>query len=176
MDVRIAHTVAYLLWCQGATGNNVNDEDDDGNGATGDKVDNDCNGMTDDDVNDDVDDDDEGTTMTTTTMARNSAPRGACLYRQTSAPRAATARLATKSTMISSARRAMTAMTMVMARGDAMMTTMAMDVVNDDNKCDDAILMMCDEGDNHNHNDGEDACTLSATMPAHWQRQGHSQS
>ena len=166
MDVRIAHTVAYLLWCQGATGNNVNDDDDDGNGATGDKVDNDCNGATDDDVNDDVNNDDEGTTMRTTTMATT----------RWVTTTTATARWTTKSTMISSARRAMMAMTMAMARGDTMATTMAMDVVNDDNKCDDAILMMCDEGDNHNHNDGEDACTLSATMPAHWQRQGHSQS
>ena len=42
MDVRIAHSMAYLLRCHGRMGDGVNDDDDDGNGATGDKVDNDC--------------------------------------------------------------------------------------------------------------------------------------
>jgi len=66
VDVCIAHTVAYLLRCHGTTGDNVYDDDDDGNGTTGDKVNNDCNGSTDDNVdNDDEgvsgdDDDDDG--------------------------------------------------------------------------------------------------------------------
>jgi hypothetical protein len=44
MDMCIAHTVAYLLRCHGRTGDGVDDDDDDdnGNGARGDKVDNDC--------------------------------------------------------------------------------------------------------------------------------------
>jgi len=43
-------------------------DDDDGDGATGDKVDNNCDGAMDDNVDDDdVDDNDEGATTTTTT-------------------------------------------------------------------------------------------------------------
>jgi hypothetical protein len=48
------------------------------------------------------------------------------------------------------------------------MTAMTMDVVVDDDvKCDSASSTMCDEGDNHNRDDGEDACASMATMPAH---------
>jgi hypothetical protein len=52
-----------------------------------------------------------------------------------------------------------------------MATTMATDVDDDDNKGDDASSATCDEGDNHNRNDGEDACASTATTPAHrrWQ-------
>ena len=39
-----------------------------------------------------------------------------------------------------------------------MATTMATDVGNDDNKGDDAGSTTCDEGDNHNRDNGEDAC------------------
>jgi len=56
-----------------------------------------------------------------------------------------------------------------------MATTMAMDVDDDNDKGNNASLTMCDERDNHNHDDGEDACTLMATTPARWQRQRHSQ-
>ena len=35
---------------------------------------------------------------------------------------------------------------------------MVMDVSINNNECNDAILTMCDEGDNHNRDDGEDAC------------------
>ena len=49
-----------------------------------------------------------------------------------------------------------------------MAATMATDVEDDDNnKGNDASLTTCDEGDNHNRDDGEDACALAATMPAH---------
>jgi len=64
VDVRIAHTVAYLLRCNDATGDDVDDDDGDGNDSTGDKVNDDCDGATDDNVNND----DEGATMTTTTI------------------------------------------------------------------------------------------------------------
>ncbi len=57
-----------------------------------------------------------------------------------------------------------------------MAMTMAMDVDDDDDEGDDASLMTCDEGDNHNRDDGEDACASTATTPAHQRRQRHSQS
>jgi hypothetical protein len=62
------------------------------------------------------------------------------------------------------------AMAMATARWDMTTITMAMDVVVDDDECDDAILTMCDEGDNRNRDDGEDACASMATTPAHWRR------
>jgi hypothetical protein len=67
-------------------------------------------------------------------------------------------------------------MTMATARRDTTMTKMAMDVVKDEDECDDAISTMCDEGDNCNRDDGKDACALAATTPAHRRRQRHSQS
>ena len=67
-------------------------------------------------------------------------------------------------------------MTKVMARRDTMTTAMAMDVNDDDDKGDDASLTMCSNGDNHNRNDSEDSCASTATTPAHWRRQRHSQS
>jgi len=57
-----------------------------------------------------------------------------------------------------------------------MATTMAMDVDDNNNKGNDASSTTCDKGDNHNRNDGEDACTSTATTPAHWQWRRHSQS
>ncbi len=57
-----------------------------------------------------------------------------------------------------------------------MVTMMAMDVDDDDDEVDDASSTTCDEGDNHNRYDGEDACTSTATTPAHQRRQRHSQS
>jgi hypothetical protein len=44
---------------------------------------------------------------------------------------------------------------------------MATDVDDDDNEGDYASSTTCDEGDNHNRDDGEDACASMATMPAH---------
>jgi hypothetical protein len=41
--------------------------------------------------------------------------------------------------------------------------TMATDVDNDDDEGDDASSTMCDEGDNHNRDNGEDACASTAT-------------
>jgi hypothetical protein len=61
----------------------------------------------------------------------------------------------------------MTTMSKAMARRDTMATTMAMDANNNDDKGDDASLTMCDEGDNRNHNDSEDSCTLTATTLVH---------
>ena len=54
---------------------------------------------------------------------------------------------------------------MTIAMTTTMVTTMGMDV--DDDKGNDASLTMCDEGDNHNRDDGKDACALTATTPAH---------
>jgi hypothetical protein len=53
---------------------------------------------------------------------------------------------------------------------------MATDVDDNNDEGNDASLTTCDEGDNRNCDDGEDACALTATTPAHWQRQQHSQS
>jgi hypothetical protein len=39
---------------------------------------------------------------------------------------------------------------------------------NNDNTGNDASSTTSDEGDNRNHDNGEDACALTATMPAHW--------
>ena len=57
-----------------------------------------------------------------------------------------------------------------------MTTMMVMDIIDDDDECDNAILTMCDKGDNCNCDDGEDACALTATTPAHRRRRQHSQS
>jgi len=57
-----------------------------------------------------------------------------------------------------------------------MATMMATDVDDDDNEGDNISLTTCDEGDNHNRDDGEDACVSMATTPAHRQRRQHSQS
>ena len=59
-----------------------------------------------------------------------------------------------------------------------MATTMATDVDDDDDEGDDASSTTCDEGDNHNRDDGKDkdACASTATMPALRRRRGHSQS
>jgi hypothetical protein len=70
----------------------------------------------------------------------------------------------------------MTTMAMAMAQRDTTTITMAMDVVVDDDECDDAILTMCNEGAHCNHDDSKDACALTATMPAHRRRQQHSHS
>jgi hypothetical protein len=53
---------------------------------------------------------------------------------------------------------------------------MATDININDNKGNDSSFMTSDEGDNCNHNDSKDTCALTATMPAHWQWQQHSQS
>ena len=50
MDLHIAHTVAYLLRCHGTMGDNDNDN---GDGVTGNKVDDDCVSATDDQADDD---------------------------------------------------------------------------------------------------------------------------
>jgi hypothetical protein len=65
---------------------------------------------------------------------------------------------------------------MVTARRATTATTMATDVDDNNDEGNDASLTTCDEGDNRNCDDGEDACALTATTPAHWQRQQHSQS
>ena len=78
--------------------------------------------------------------------------------------------------MMAAARWAMTTMMMVTAQRDTMTTTMAMDVINDDDVCNNASLTMCDKGDNRNRDDCEDACTSTATTPVHRQRRQHSQS
>jgi len=57
-----------------------------------------------------------------------------------------------------------------------MATTMATDVDDANYEGDDASLMTCNEGDNHNRDDGKDACASTATTPAHRRRQRHSQS
>ena len=57
-----------------------------------------------------------------------------------------------------------------------MATMMATDVDDDDDEGNDASLTTCDKGDNHNCDDGKDACASTATTPAHQQRQRHSQS
>jgi hypothetical protein len=162
-DVRIAHTVAYLLRCHGATGGNVDDNDDNGEGVTGDKVDNDCNGTTDDDINDDDegatgdDDNDDGDG----TMGDDDNSNGATGDKVDDDGGGATGND--------------NDVTMVTARWDTMTTTMVIDVIDDDNECDNAISMMCDEGDNRNSDDGEDACASAETTPAHRQRRRHSQ-
>ena len=56
-----------------------------------------------------------------------------------------------------------------------MVTTKAMDVDEDDHEGDDASSTMCGKGDNHNCNDGKDACALTATMPEHRRCRRHSQ-
>ena len=48
------------------------------------------------------------------------------------------------------------------------------DIDDDDDKGDNASSTMCNKGDNHNHDDGKDACALTGTTPAHWRRQQHS--
>jgi hypothetical protein len=50
-----------------------------------------------------------------------------------------------------------------------------MDVDNDDDKGNDASLMMCDKGDHCNRDNGKDACASTATTPAHRRRRRHSQ-
>jgi len=49
-------------------------------------------------------------------------------------------------------------------------TMMATDVDDNDDEGDDASSMTCDEGDNHNRDDGKDACASTATTPAHRRR------
>jgi len=56
-----------------------------------------------------------------------------------------------------------------------MATTMVTDVNDDDDKGNDASSMTCDESDNHNRDNDEDACALTATTPAHQRRRQHSQ-
>jgi len=53
---------------------------------------------------------------------------------------------------------------------------MATDVDDNDDKGNDASSTTCNKGDNRNCYNGEDACALTATMPAHRRRQQHSQS
>ncbi len=57
-----------------------------------------------------------------------------------------------------------------------MAMTMVMDVDDNDNKGGEASLMTCNEGDNHNRNDGKDPCASTATTPAHRRQERHSQS
>jgi len=166
-DVRIAHTVAYLLRCHGAMGGNVDDNNDDGDSVTGDKVDNDCDVTTDDDINDD----DEGTTGDDDDDDHDNG-NGATGDEDNSNG-------ATGDKVNDDDCGSVTGddndVTMVTARWDTMTTTMAMDVVNDDNKCNDAILTMCDKGDNRNSDNGEDACPSTETTPSHQLRRRHSQ-
>jgi len=48
-----------------------------------------------------------------------------------------------------------------------MATTMATEVDNNDDKGNDASSTTCDKGDNHNRDNGKDACASTATTPAH---------
>ena len=65
---------------------------------------------------------------------------------------------------------------MALARRDTAVTTMAMDVDNNDDEGNDASLMMCDKGDHCNCDNGKDACASMATTPAHRRWRRHSQS
>ena len=83
---------------------------------------------------------------------------------------------ATKSTMMATAWWATTTMTMATAQWDTSMTMMATDININDDKVNDSSFMTSDEGDNCNRNNSKDTCALTATTPAHWQWQQHSQS
>jgi hypothetical protein len=48
-----------------------------------------------------------------------------------------------------------------------MVTTMAMDIDDDNDEGNNASSMTCNEGDNRNRDDGEDACASTANTPAH---------
>ena len=52
---------------------------------------------------------------------------------------------------------------------------MTTDVEDEDDEGDNASSTTCNEGDNHNRDSNEDACTLMAITPAHWRQQQHSQ-
>jgi hypothetical protein len=65
---------------------------------------------------------------------------------------------------------------MATAQWDTSMTMMATDININDDKVNDSSFMTSDEGDNCNRNDSKDTCALTATTPAHWQWQQHSQS
>ena len=78
----------------------------------------------------------------------------------------ATARRTAKSTMMAMAQWATstTTMTMATARRDTTTMTMATDVDDNDDKGDDASSTGCDEGDNHNRDNGEDTCASVTAM------------
>ena len=158
VGVRITHTVAYSLRCHGAMGNDVNDgdDDDDGNGVTGDKVDN-CDGT----MDSDVDDDDEGATGDNDNDNGNGATgnddnsNGGTGDNVNNDGGGATDDDEDDD-------------------GDG--TTGYNDDNNGDGrcrrrrKCVDTISTMCDDSDNRNRDNSEDPCALTATRPVHRQR------
>ena len=73
------------------------------------------------------------------------------------------------------AKRATKLTVMARVQQDTTATTMAMDVDDDDDdEGDNASSTTCNEGDIRDRDNGKDACTLTATTSAHWQRQLHS--